>query len=152
MQTVLGPVLHQFALVYLDDIIIYSDTMENHIIHLETILELLHIAGLKIKLEKCEFVMTEIIYLGHIISSEGIRPNPKKIEAVSNYPAPVNVNQLRTFLGLANYYRRYIKDFAKITHPLTESTKKNKAWIWEAEQDYAFNALKFSLNLPPHQF
>ena len=149
MQTVLGPVLHQFALVYLDDIIIYSDTMENHIIHLETVLELLHKAGLKIKLEKCEFVMTEIIYLGHIISSEGIRPNPKKIEAVSNYPAPVNVNQLRTFLGLANYYRRYIKDFAKIAHPLTELTKKNKAWIWEAEQDYAFNALKFKLTSSP---
>jgi hypothetical protein len=128
MHFVLFPVLHKFALVYLDGIIFYSDTMENHVTHLETVLNSLSRAGIKIKPEKCEFAKKEIIYLGHIISSEGIRPNPKKIVAVINYPAPMNVNLLSTFLGLVNYYRRYIKNFAKIAFSLTELTKKNIEW------------------------
>jgi hypothetical protein len=149
MFQILDKVLNKFALVYLDDVIIYSDTIENHISHLRTVLKMLSEAGLKIKPDKCEFAKKEIIYLGHIISSEGIKPNSLKVKAVSEYPIPKNVDQLRTFLGIANYYRRYIKDFAKIAHCLTELTKKNKEWIWDNDQNEAFNALKNRLTSSP---
>jgi hypothetical protein len=120
----------KFALVYLDDIIIYSDSYSKQQVHLDRVFKLLSEAGLKVKPSKCEFLKQEIIYLGHIVTSRGISPNPKKIQDVIEYPRPENVNQLRTFLGLANYYRRFVRNFAQLAHPLTNLTKKNVDWTW----------------------
>ncbi|KAI9560471.1 hypothetical protein GHT06_014495 [Daphnia sinensis] len=149
MNLVLDEVLHKYALVYLDDVIIFSNSLEDHLTQLNHVIQLLGQAGLKIKPEKCEFAQREIIYLGHIISAIGIKPNAKKVESVAKYPEPTNVDQLRTFLGLANYYRRYVNNFATIAHPLTELTKKNIPWCWKHEQKEAFNALKQRLTSSP---
>src|SRR4051794_11908294 len=94
-------------------------------------------AGLKLNPEKCKFVSTELTFLGHIISKEGIRTDPEKIEKVKNFPCPQNLTQLRGFLGLASYYRRFIKDFSKIANPLNKLLKKNTPYIWTNEQQKA---------------
>jgi len=149
MNIALDDVLYHHAMVYLDDIIIFSHSIEEHIEHVDQVITLISKAGLKIKPEKCEFAKTEIIYLGHIISSSGIKPNPAKIDSVTNYPPPKDVNQLRTFLGIVNYYRKFIPNFAHIAHPLTKLTRKNLTWHWEKEQIEAFNALKLRLTSAP---
>ncbi len=148
MNFVLKPA-EGYALVYLDDIIIYSHDFEDHRKHLRHVCHLLREAGLKIKPGKCEFVKQRIIYLGHIVSPKGISPNPKKIEDVLKYPPPKNVSQLRTFLGLANYYRRFVKNFAQLAHPLTELTKKTVTWAWGTKESNSFNALKNKLTTAP---
>ena len=150
MNAILDPAIKgKYALVYLDDVIVYSDTIENHRKHLEHVFELLRKEGLKIKPSKCEFARQEIVYLGHIITRKGISPNPAKIKDVANYPIPKDVKQLRTFLGLANYYRRFVRNFAQEAHPLTNLTRKNVDWIWGKEESDAFNALKHRLTSSP---
>ena len=150
MNVVLAPAIKDgYALVYLDDVVVYSDTYVRHIVHLDSVLKLLQSYGLKLKPGKCEFVKKEVIYLGHIISADGVRPNPAKIKDVLNYPAPKNVKQLRTFLGLAGYYRRFIRNYAQIAHPLTDLTKKNVDWTWGDSESNAFNVLKEKLTSSP---
>ena len=111
--------------------------------------DLLRKAGLKIKPSKCIFLQTEVEYLGHIFTKEGIKPDPKKQKAVKEYPAPKNVDQTRSFLGLAGYYRKFIKNFAAKAQPLTVLTKKDTEWIWSREQEEAFQLLKDCLIKPP---
>ena len=107
----------KFVLVYLDDILIYSKTKEDHINHLKTILEILKEHQLYGKLSKCKFLFHNVEYLGHIISENGIQLNPEKIEAVQKWEAPRNVKQIQSFLGLCNYYRGFVKDFATMATP-----------------------------------
>ena len=120
MHDCLGDLNMNWCIVYLDDIIIFSDTKEEHIKKLEAVFQKLMAAGLKLKPTKCFFFRDEIEYLGHVVSGKGISTNPKKIEAVTKWPTPKTVYDVRSFLGFVGYYRRFIKNFSKITKPIRE--------------------------------
>jgi len=149
MNDVLKSVIKKFALVYLDDVIIYSKTLDQHITHIEKVLDLLRKAGLKIKISKCTFLQTSVNYLGHVISQTGITPDPKKTKAIESFPTPTNISHLKSFLGLAGYYRKFIKNFATKAHALTMLTRKNVPWRWTQEEEDAFQFLKKCLINPP---
>ena len=89
-----------FCLIYLDDIIIYSKTLSEHLVHIEKVLKCLKAAGLKVKISKCQFAQTEVKYLGHIVSADGVRPNPEKVKSIEEFPSPKNVDELRTVVGM----------------------------------------------------
>jgi hypothetical protein len=149
MNNVLKDVLYEFTLVYLDDIIVFSKTLDDHIKHLKIIFKLLANEGLKLKLSKCDFFKTKIKYLGHVITVNGFHPDNKKITSILNYPEPQNVKQLLSFLGLVNYYRKFVRSYAEIAHYLTELTKKSSTWIWEENERDAFRRIKNSLTNNP---
>ena len=149
MNKILKPVLYTSALVYLDDIIVFSNTLDDHIQHLETVFKLLAEAGLKLKLKKCDFFKEEIKYLGHVVSRDGVTPNKAKVESIVNYPEPTNVKELSSFLGLASYYRKFIRAFAEKAHPLTKLTRKAEPWVWGDEQRNAFRCIKNCLVSQP---
>lgn len=123
METVLHGLLGKFVSVYLDDIVIYSPTVKEHLKHLSAVFDRLRQAGLRLKPNKCQFLCSQIAYLGHIISADGIRPDPEKIAKIQNWPSPKNQKELQRFAGLANYYRRFAKDFAKKFNPLRSLLK-----------------------------
>ncbi len=141
--------LNMFVLVYLDDIIVFSRNLDDHFRHLETVFQRLREAGLKLKLKKCSFVKDSVHYLGHIVSASGLATDPAKVAAMANFPAPRNVKQLQTFLGLTNYYRRFVPNFAHLAHPLTELTKKDVEFIWDERQENSFKSLKDRLVSSP---
>ena len=143
--------LDDFLLVYLDDLIIFSDTLEEHLEHLREVFKILREAKLKLKGKKCQFFLQEVSFLGHVVTPDGIKPDPGKIEKILNFKVPTNVKQVQSFLGLASYYRRFIKDFSKIAHPLIELTKKNgeKNFVWGEDQQRAFDVLRKHLITPP---
>jgi len=120
MNEVLQDLLWKIVVVYLDDLNIYSQTFDEHLDHLQQVFDRLKNAGLKLNPEKCKFVTAELAFLGHLISKDGIRTDPDKIEKVKNFPVPRNVTQLCAFLGLGSYYRRFIKDFSKIANSLNK--------------------------------
>ena len=138
-----------FAMGYLDDIIIYSKSEEEHLQHLEEIFERLRKAGLKLKLQKCSFFKKHIQYLGHLISDEGIQPLPEKLESIRNMPTPTSAKQVKQFLGLVGYYRKFVPCFADIARPLTKLTKKNEPYNWTTECDKCFHMLKNYLQEAP---
>ena len=149
INNVLRPALKKYALVYLDDVIIFSKTIEEHIQHIESVFKLLREAGLKIKLSKCTFLQKQVEYLGHIVTEKGIGPDPKKLLSITNYPTPKNCDELRSFLGLAGYYRKFVKNYADKAHSLTQLTKKDSEWEWGPEQQTAYHLLKDGLTSPP---
>ena len=149
MNNIFRPHLDKFVLVYLDDILIYSKTREDHLKHLRTILQILKEHQLYGKLSKCKFLCHSLEYLGHIISEKGIQVNSKKIEAVQKWEAPRNVKQIQSFLGLCNYYRRFVKDFATIATPLSNLTRKDTPFQWGPSQRNAFDELKRRLTEAP---
>ena len=138
-----------YAMCYIDDIIIFSETFEDHMTHLEDILNRLKKAGLKVKVSKCDFLMSQVKYLGHVISSKGISPDPEKTKAIEKLNPPTSVKGVRSFVGMASYYRRFIKDFANIARPLTKLTKKNQPFVWTEECTEAFEILKQHLTNAP---
>ena len=138
-----------FAMGYLDDIIIFSKTEEEHLQHLEEIFERLQKAGLKLKLQKCSFFKKHIQYLGHLISDEGIQPLPEKLESIAKIPVPQNVKQVKQFLGLVGYYRKFVPCFSDIARPLTQLTQKNEGFNWSTECDKCFYMLKDYLQETP---
>lgn len=125
MDNVLRGLQNEFCLVYLDDIIIMSASLQEHIVHLTKVFQRLRDTKFKIQLDKSEFLKKEVAYLGHIVTSEGVKPNPDKILAIKKYPIPKTTKQIKSFLGLLGYYRKFIKDFARLTKPLTSCLKKN---------------------------
>ncbi len=131
-----------YVLVYLDDIVIYSNDLESHKKHVAEVLEILEANDLKCKPEKCHFYQESIKYLGYIISANGISMDPEKVEAITEWPTPRNVKQLQTLLGFANFYRSLINNFADITAPLTKLLKKDSKFGWSNEQQNAFLRLK----------
>jgi len=149
MNSIFHPYLDRFVVVYLDDILIYSETEETHADHLRLVLNLLRQHKLKCKLSKCEFYRDRIQFLGHVISSNGIEPDEEKIRAVVDWPAPTNLRELRSFLGFANYYRRFVKNYSEIAAPLTYLTKKDQPYVWSPVQQQAFQALKTALTSTP---
>ena len=128
MNDVLFDYLDAFAVVYLDDIVVYSQTLKEHEMHLKKVFHRLREHKLYVKPEKCEFAREQITFLGHKISEGQIRMDERKVQAVIDLPAPTKVTEFRSFLGLANYYRRFIKGYSKIVSPLTDLLKKDREW------------------------
>ena len=149
MECVLRGLNWQICLIYIDDIIIFSKTFEEHLQHLHLVFSRLRQANIKLKLSKCHFAYPKVTYLGHIVSRLGTQPDPDKISAVQNFPVPKKLKDLRSFLGLANYYRRFVKDFSKIAHPLTKLLRKNEKFIWSPACHSAFTLLKHALVSAP---
>ncbi|GJR27994.1 putative reverse transcriptase domain-containing protein [Tanacetum coccineum] len=145
MNRVCKPYLDKFVIVFIDDILIYSRNKEEHANHLRIILELLRKEKLYAKFSKCDFWIRIVQFLGHLIDSQGLHVDPAKIEAVKNWTSPTTPTEVRQFLGLAGYYRRFIEGFSKIAKPLTKLTQKNKNYIWGEEQESAFQLLKQKL-------
>lgn len=149
MNDIFRPFLDKFIMVYLDDILVYSETLEEHEKHVRHALEALRANKLYCKPSKCEFFKTELGFLGHVLSGDGVKADPRKVQAVVDWPQPKNVKQVRSFLGLANYYRRYVHGFANMAGALTLLTKKNVAFVWTSKQTQAFNDLKVALTSSP---
>jgi hypothetical protein len=137
--------LDKFVIVFIDDILIYSKSEEDHALHLRLILELLEKESLYGKFSKCDFWLKEVKFLGHVVNRDGIHVDPSKIEAVKNWKPPTSPTEIRSFLGLAGYYRRFIENFSRIAKPLTTLTQKNKKYVWGDEQELAFQTLKEKL-------
>ena len=145
MEAVLAGLQYDICLIYLDDIIIFSKTFEEHMKRLEEIFGRLREANLKIKPQKCHFFCSSLKYLGHIISSEGVQTDPAKIQTIKEWPKPINTEEVQRFLGLCTYYRRFVKDFSKIASPLYKLTQKNVEFRWNSECEAAFSLLKTEL-------
>jgi transposase InsO family protein len=149
MERVLAGLQWRICLVYIDDIIIFSETVEEHLKQLACVLERLQLAGLKLKPQKCFLLRKRVAYLGHIVSSQGIEPDPKKISAVKDWKAPTTVTEARSFLGFCSYYRRFMPDFAAVSQPLIKLTEKTTDFVWGEAQETAFEALKEKLVSAP---
>lgn len=150
MDNVLRGISNEFCCVYLDDIIIFSTSLQEHLQRLEAVFKRLRKANLKIQLDKTEFLRSEISYLGHVITPEGVKPNPDKIQAILEYPIPTNTRQIKSFLGLLGYYRRFIRDFAKVTKPMTRRLKKDtKINIEDPDYAHCFKFCKHLLTNDP---
>ncbi|GJV61045.1 reverse transcriptase domain-containing protein [Tanacetum coccineum] len=149
MNRVCKPYLDKFVIVFIDDILIYSKNKEEHGEHLKTILNLLRSEKLYAKFSKCDFWLDSVQFLGHVIDSSGVHVDPAKIEAIKNWAAPTTPTEVRQFLGLAGYYRRFIKEFSLISKPLTKLTQKNKPYVWGNDEKEAFQTLKLKLCSAP---
>jgi hypothetical protein len=149
MNSTLAPLLRKSVLVFFDDILVYSKTWEEHIHHLRQVLQILQREQWYIKLTKCSFAKQQIAYLGHVISPNGVATDPTKVAAVSSWPTPANCKELRGFLGLAGYYRKFVKNFGVIARPLTDLLKKGVVFLWTQIHETAFQTLKQSLVSAP---
>ena len=143
--------LEEFSAAYLDDVVIYSETWEEHLEHVRRVLQKLREAGLTVKMKKCQFGMSHCLYLGHMVGSGDVRPEPTKVLAVKAFPVPTTKKQVRVFLGLTGYYRRFIPDYATVAAPLTDLTKKEarNRVIWTTKCANAFQRLKDTLCSAP---
>jgi len=137
------------VVVFIDDILIYSRTKEDHLEDLRTVLKTLADHQLYAKLKKCDFWMEKVHFLGHVISAEGISVDPGKIAVVVDWPRPTNVTEVRSFLGMAGYYRRFLKDFSKIATPLTQLLRKDHKFNWTEECKASFQEMKQKLVTAP---
>ena len=137
------------CLIYLGDVIVFSQTFDDHLRHLSLVFDRLGIANLKLKPSKCKLRCKTVQYLGFIATPDGISPDPGKVASVRDYPVPTTFKQLRAFLGLANYYRRFISNFAHIANPLTQLTRKNQLFVWTEQCQQAFDTLKQTLISAP---
>ena len=142
MEAVLAGLARDVCIVYLDDILVMGATFSEHLVNLSRVLTRLRDAGLRLKPSKCHLVRHEVEFLGHVISSAGVAADPRKIEAVKDYPTPVDVKSLRSFLGLASYYRRFIAGFSAVAGPLHALTRKGMPFTWSATCQGMFDKLK----------
>ncbi|KAD4888403.1 hypothetical protein E3N88_20476 [Mikania micrantha] len=148
MNELFRPFLRRFILVFFDDILIFSSSMEQHVGHLDTALQRLHDHQFFIKLSKCCFGQHKVNFLGHVINGDGVQVENEKVMAVQEWPIPINVKQARGFLGLTGYYRRFVRNYGIIARPLTVLTKKD-GFLWSPEAFAAFKALKSALTTAP---
>ncbi len=142
VNNVLRRYLDQFVIVYLDDILVYSKTKEEHVQHVKKVLQALKEADLRIKPGKSEFHVQSVQFLGFIVTSQGLRMDPKKIEAVTTWPTPKSKVEVQSFLGFANFYRRFIEGYSRIASPLTDLTRKDIPFVWTEKAEKAFKKLK----------
>ncbi|GJT26380.1 putative reverse transcriptase domain-containing protein [Tanacetum coccineum] len=149
MNRVCKPYLDKFVIVFIDDILIYSKNKQEHEEHLKLILELLKKVELYAKFPKCEFWIPKVQFLGHVIDSKGIHVDPAKIESIKDWASPKSPTEIRQFLGLAGYYRRFIEGFSKIAKPMTKLTQKKVQFVWGDKQEAAFQLLKQKLCSAP---
>jgi hypothetical protein len=149
MNKVFMEELDKFVVVFIDDILIYSETAEEHAERLRIVLERLRQNQLYAKFSKCEFWLEKVAFLGHVLTAEGVAVDPEKIEAVLEWQQPKSVTDIRSFLGLAGYYRRFIENFSKIAKPMTELLKNNVPFVWSPKCEASFQELKSLLTTTP---
>jgi hypothetical protein len=149
MNEVLSDYLDVFCIAYLDDILIYLDNIKQYCQYIKMILERVEEVGSRLKASKCEFHTDRMEYLGYIISPSGIQMDPEKVRAVAEWREPMNVKGVQSFLGFANFHRRFIRDFSKITVPLTRLTRKDTPWGWDDAAQSAFEQLKQAMVSEP---
>lgn len=149
MDNILLGIQNERCLVYMDDIIVYSATIHDHLSRLTDVFKRLRNANLKIQPDKCEFLRKEVAYLGHVITKDGVKPNPSKVDSILNFPQPKNQKDIKSFLGLAGYYRRFISNFAKVSKPLTKLLQKDQPFVFDSECVKSFNDLKHALTSTP---
>ena len=118
-----------FVAIYIDDVLIFSRSLEEHLDHIEQVLSRLQSAGLKLQPSKCQFMCQQVEYLGHLIMPHGLQPNPERVRAITDFPAPMSTTQVRQFIGLTSYYRRFIEQYAKIAAPLHNLTNKEMNFL-----------------------
>jgi hypothetical protein len=148
MNDIFKPCLRKFVLVFFDDVLVYSHSLEDHLAHLHSVLLILKTNLLYAKSSKCRFGVSEIDYLGHLISAQGVRADPSKLEAMLQWSVPTTIKSLRGFLGLTGYYRKFIRGYGIIAAPLTALLKKN-SFHWTSEATAAFLRLKDAVTSPP---
>jgi RNase H-like domain found in reverse transcriptase/Reverse transcriptase (RNA-dependent DNA polymerase)/Integrase zinc binding domain/Chromo (CHRromatin Organisation MOdifier) domain/Integrase core domain len=141
--------LDKFCVAYLDDILIYSDSLEEHIQHVRMILQRLRECGLYVKLEKCDFHVQEISFLGFIISPDGVSMDPKRIATIVEWPVPESVHDVQVFLGFANFYRRFIEKYSRVVLPITSLLRKGQPFVWTPKAQAAFDELKSAFSSAP---
>ncbi|XP_074302892.1 putative mitochondrial protein AtMg00860 [Silene latifolia] len=149
MNREFSPYLDQFVVVFIDDILVYSKNKEEQEKYLRIILQTLRENDLYAKLSKCEFSFDKVAFLGHVVSKKGVSVDPSKIEAVTKWEKPKNVADVRSFLGLDGYYRRFLKDFPKLAKPLTALMRKENRFKWDESCETAFLTLKERLTIAP---
>jgi hypothetical protein len=148
MNHVFHPFLHHFVLVFFDDILIYSKTWRTHLVHVDRFLHLLSQHQIFLKQSKCAFGTSKVKYLGHLVGKVGVRVDPKKIEAMQDWPHPKTLKSLCGFLGLTCYYHKFVKNYGKIAAPLTALLKKN-SFTWSPTVDQDFQTLKMAMCTTP---
>uniref|UniRef100_A0A2N9FAG5 Reverse transcriptase n=1 Tax=Fagus sylvatica TaxID=28930 RepID=A0A2N9FAG5_FAGSY len=149
MNHVLRAFIGRFVVVYFDDILIYSKNLEEHVMHLKSVLEILRKEKLFANLKKCTFCTDKLVFLGFVVSKRGIEVDEEKVKAIQEWPTPTTISQVRSFHGLASFYRRFVRDFSSLATPLTEVIKKNVPFKWGKEQEKAFNLIKEKLTNAP---
>ncbi|UYV63691.1 hypothetical protein LAZ67_2005321, partial [Cordylochernes scorpioides] len=149
IQHILGELLWKGTCSFQDDILVYTKTWQEHIELLSKVFDKLRQYNMKLKLSKCIFGRTEVKYLGHIISHNQLKPDPGKVKSIQDFPRPDTVKKVRQSMGLANYYRKFVKDFSKISFPLVRLTRKNQPFIWNEEVEESFAKLKMALSTKP---
>ncbi|TQD77792.1 hypothetical protein C1H46_027665 [Malus baccata] len=149
MNEVFQEYLDRFVIVFIDDILVYSKSESDHIRHLNLVLRKLREHQLYAKFSKCQFWLDQVAFLGHVVSAQGIQVDPQKIEAVESWEQPRTVTEVRSFLGLAGYYRRFVQDFSIIALPLTKLTRKDVKFEWDGSCEQSFQQLKYCLTHAP---
>ncbi|GBG86223.1 hypothetical protein CBR_g41128 [Chara braunii] len=145
MNDLFTPWLDKFVVVYLDDILVFSRTLKEHQGHLRQVLEKLREANFKINAKKCDWAKTQVLYLGHVLDGDGVKPEDSKIAAIRDWPTPRTLTELRSFLGLANYYRKFVRNFSTIAAPLRRLLRKETIWKWDKDCTSAMKKLKQAL-------
>ena len=141
--------MESFARVYMDDIIVFSSNVHEHMAHLRQVLARMQARQLAVKERKCEFMRHRLTFLGHVVSAGGVSPDPTKVEAIAQLAAPADVSQLRSFLGCCNFYERFIRGYARIASPLTDLLGSRVPWEWGPTQSTAFEVLRSALTSAP---
>ena len=149
MHRIFCPYLDRFFVVFVDDILIYSRSEEEHEEHLRTVLQALREHQLYAKASKCEFCLKEVKFLGHVVFEDGVSVDPSKVEAVMNWEQPKSVFEIQSFLGLIGYYRNFIKDFSRLAAPMTKLTRKGVKFQWDEACENSFRELKKRLTTAP---
>ncbi|GKE92450.1 reverse transcriptase [Tanacetum coccineum] len=149
MNRIFHEYLDKFVIVFIGDILVYYKSEEEHEQHLRIVLEILRQKKLYAKFSKCEFWLQQVAFLGHIVSADGIIMDPSKVEAITKWPRPTTVTEVRSFLGLAGYYRRFVEGFSRLALPLTQLMRKGEKFVWTNERQESFKELKRRLVSAP---
>ncbi len=149
MNKVLRQYIGKFVQVYLNNVIIYSNNLDEYKRHIKAVLEKIRKVNLKLKLSKCQWFQTELKFVGHLVGRNGIRPDPRNVKKIENTEVPKNTTKLRRFLGMAQYYRQYINRYADVAGPLYDMLKENGPVVWRQAQQEAFNIIKTKLVTEP---
>jgi hypothetical protein len=142
MDVVLRNLTGELCYVFIDEILVFADTIDEHARRLDKVLQRFEKANLLLQPGKCNFALPQVNYLGYVVSQEGVNASPEKVLAVRQYPVPKNAKEVRSFLGLASFYRRLVPRFAEIAKPMTQLIRKDTQFSWESSQQEAFEKLK----------